>query len=87
MQNKDAAMDIMIYVTVMLTTIIYKLDLALRKAKNTKFTKDLRNIEHIQLSATQRFIPLTMSRRGYFGPPFEAMLREFASILIKRSSG
>ena len=62
-------------------------DYALRKAENTKFTKDLRNSEPIQLSATQRLIPLVMNQCGRRGPHFDAMLREFASLLIKRSSG
>ncbi len=60
-------------------------DYALRKAENTKFTKDLRNVDPIQLLGTQRLIPLTMNRCGRRGPHFEAMLREFASLLIKRS--
>ena len=62
-------------------------DFVLRQGENNKFTKDLRNVEPLQLSATQRFIPLVMNQCGRRGPHFEATLLEFASLLIKRSSG
>ena len=64
-------------------------DYALRISENTKFTKDLRNNEPIQLIATQSLIPLAMNQCGRRGPHFDAicMLREFASLLIMRSSG
>ena len=55
--------------------------------ENTEFTKDLRSVNPIQLSTTQRLIPLVMNQRGRRGPHFQTMLREFASLLIKRSSG
>jgi hypothetical protein len=62
-------------------------DYALGKAENIKFTKDLRNVEPIQLSATMRFIPLAMNQFGKRGPHFDALLREMASVLIKRPAG
>ena len=60
---------------------------ALRKVENKKFTKDLRSSEPIQLSATQRPIPLTINQCGRRGPHLDAMIREFAFLLIKRSFG
>ena len=87
---KDAAMDIMISSTrsqSCLQQSSTSSDYALRKTENTKFTKDLRNNEPVQLSATQRLIPLTMNQCGRRGPYFDSMLRDFASLLIRRSSG
>ena len=79
--------DLLFFITTLLTKISTKSDYALGKAKNTKFTKDLRSVNPIQLSATKRVIPLVMNPCGRRGPRFEAMIREFASLLIKRSSG
>ena len=62
-------------------------DFAIRQAENAKFNKDLRNAEPIQHSNTQRFIPLAMNQCGRRGPHFEAMLREHASLMIRRPSG
>ena len=59
----------------------------LRKGENGKFSNDLRNVEPLQLFSTQRFIPLIMNQCGKRGPHFQALLLEFASLLIKRSSG
>ncbi len=61
-------------------------DFVLRQAKNIKFTKDLRSVDPLQLSATQRFIPLVMNQCGRRGAHFNAVLLEFASLLVKRSS-
>ena len=62
-------------------------DYVLRKGENVKFSKDLRNAEPLQLSTTQRFIPLVMNQCGKRGPHFQALLLECASLLVKRSSG
>jgi hypothetical protein len=59
-------------------------DFALRQAEGNKFRKDLRSREPLHLSATQRFIPLAMNQCGRRGPHFDAVLREMASLLIKR---
>jgi hypothetical protein len=42
---------------------------------------------YVQLFATQRFIPLVMNQCGRRGAHFDALLLEFASLLIKRSTG
>jgi hypothetical protein len=47
----------------------------------------MRNPEPLQHSATQRFIPLALNQCGRRGPYFEAILREHASLVIKRPSG
>ncbi len=59
----------------------------MRLAENIKFNKDLRSVNPLKLSSTQRFIPLVMNQCGRRGPHFDAMLLEHASLLIKRSSG
>ena len=52
-----------------------------------KFTKDLRSTCPLELSATQRFIPLVQNQCGNRRPNFEATLEGFATlIIIKRSS-
>ncbi len=87
---KDAAMDLMVTSSLSISTLLHtskSFDYALRLVENKKFNKDLRNPEHLQHSATQRFIPLVLNQCGKRGPHFEATLREFASLLIKRSSG
>jgi hypothetical protein len=62
-------------------------DFALHHAERHKFNKDHRNREPLKLLATQRFIPLALNQSGRRGPYFEAILREQASLLIKRASG
>jgi hypothetical protein len=37
-------------------------DFTLKQAKNKKLTNDLRGVDPIQLSATQRLIPLAMNQ-------------------------
>ena len=57
------------------------------KGKSTKFTKDLRSSKPIQLSTTRHFIPLTKNQCGRRGLHLDVMLREFASLVMKRSFG
>ena len=57
---KNVDMDFMISSSHLNSTLLQSsqsFDFTLRKAENTKFTKDLRNVEPLQLSETQRFIP------------------------------
>ena len=87
---KDAAMDIVITSAIAQSCLLQSSsssDYAIRLAENNKFSKDLRNKEPIQLSRTQRFIPLAMNQCGRRGPHFNAVLREHASLLINRPSG
>jgi hypothetical protein len=71
----------------LLNTLNNKLEFCFTKSRNHKFNKDLRNKESLQLSSTRRFIPLAINQCGRKGPYFEAILREHASLMIKRSSG
>ncbi len=89
---KDVAMDPMISSIAYQSQLYYIYlinirDYAMRLAENYKFNKDLRNLDHLQASSTQRLISLAMNQRGRRGPHFEAILLEYASLLIKRSLG
>ena len=59
-------------------------DFALRQAKRNKFRKDLKNREPLQSFAAQRFIPLATKQCGRKGSHFNAILRETASLVIRR---
>jgi len=83
-------MDLMVTSSINVSTLLHtskSFDYALRLAENKKFDKDLRNPEPLKRFATRRFIPLVLNQCGKRGPHFEATLREFASLLIRRSSG
>ena len=87
---KDAALDLMLSSSLSQSTLLQSsqsADYVLKKGENVNFSKDLRNAEPLQLSTTQRFIPLVMNQCGKRGPHFQAFLLECASLLIKRSSG
>ena len=58
----------------------------LRQAENVKFTKDIRNKEPIHKSNKPRLISLANNQCGRRGPLLEVALKEFASLLIKRST-
>jgi hypothetical protein len=82
-------MDLMISSSLSNSTLLHSSktsDYVLRQGENTKFSKDLRNAEPLQLSVTQCFIPLVMNKCDRRGAHFQATLLEFASLLIKRSS-
>ncbi len=75
---KDAAMDVVLTSTVSKSCLLQSStssDFALRQAEGNKFSKDLRNRELLQLSATHRFIPLAMNKCGRRDPHFDAILR------------
>jgi len=59
----------------------------LHHAERNKFNKHLRDREPLQLSATQRCIPLALNQFGHRGSHFDDILREQASLLIKRATG
>jgi len=87
---KDAAMDVVICSTLSKSCLLNSSsssDFALRNTENKKFSKDMLNPEPLQLSATQRFIPLALNQCGRRGPHFDAILREHASLMIRRPSG
>jgi hypothetical protein len=87
---KDVAMDAVLTSTLSKSYILRSStssDFALQQAEGNKFIKDLRNREPLQLSATQRFIPLAMNQCELRGPHFDAILREMASPMIRRPAG
>jgi hypothetical protein len=87
---KDAALDLIVSSSLSQSTLLHSsksADYVLRKEENVKFAKDLRNAEPLKTSNTQRFIPLVMNQCGRRGTHFQALLLEFPSLLVKRSSG
>jgi len=61
---KDVAMDVIICSSISGLCLLHSStssDHVLRQAECTKFSKDLRNSEPLQLSATQRFIPVALN--------------------------
>ena len=62
-------------------------DHAIRKAENEKFMKDAISVGPIQFSSTKLFIPLAMSHFELRGGHFNAVLKEFASLMVMRPSG
>ena len=78
---KDASINVVIYSSISKSFLLHSSsssDFALQTIENKKFSKDLRNPEPLQHSATQRFIPLALNQCGLRGPHFEAMLRDHA---------
>jgi hypothetical protein len=87
---KDAAMDLVVTSSLGKLTLLQSsqsFDCAQRLAENIKFTDDLRSTDPLQRSTTQRFIPLVQNQGGKPSPHIEATLREFTTLLTKRSSG
>jgi len=83
-------MDLMVTSSISSSTLLHSAkssEYALRQDENIKFSKDLRSPEPLQQSASQRFIPLVMNQCGRRGAHFNATLLEFATLLVKRSSG
>ena len=72
-QAKDTTLNLMIFSSLSQSTLLQtskSADYVLRKGENVKFSKDLRNAEPLQLSYTQRFIPLVINQCGKRGPHF-----------------
>ena len=59
----------------------------LKAAERTKFGKDVRLVYPIASSSTMRFVPLAPNHLGLWGPHFQAVLKEFASILVTKPEG
>ena len=59
----------------------------IRAAESVKFTADARSTGPIYSSATRRLIPLALNHMGLRGGHFQAMLKEFATIMVTRSGG
>ncbi len=86
----DTAMDMVIASGLMkscLSSSSRSSDLVLKGAKRVKFGKDRRSVNPIASSSTMRFVRLALNHMGLRGPHFQAMLKEFASILVTKPDG
>ena len=57
-------------------------DFVLKAAEKAKFVKDRKSVNPISSSRTMRFVPLALNHFGMRGPHFQAVLKEFATILV-----
>ena len=62
-------------------------DYVIRAAEFVKFRAYARSMGSIQSSATRRLIPLALNHMGLRGGHFQAMLKEFATILVTGPGG
>ena len=62
-------------------------DYAIRRAESAKFRADARSVGPIQSSSTRRLVPLALNHLGLRGGHFNAVLKEFATILVTRPGG
>ena len=62
-------------------------DYVIRAAESLKFRADARSTSPIHSSATRRLIPLALNHTGLRGGHFQAMMKEFATILVTRPGG
>ncbi len=62
-------------------------DFVLKGAERAKFGKDRRSTNPISSSSTMRLVPLALNHLGLRGPHFQALLKEFASILVTKPEG
>ncbi len=86
----DTAMDIVVVSALQkscLSSITKSSDIVLKAAERVKFRKDSISLNPISLSSTMRFIPLAINHFGLRGPHFQAMLKEFASIVVTKPEG
>jgi len=62
-------------------------DFVLKAAEKAKFRKDVNFINPISSSSTMRFVPLGLNHFGLMGSHFQALLKEFATIVVTRPEG
>ena len=62
-------------------------DFVLKAVKSTKFANGMRSCNPISSSSTMRFIPLALNHLRLKGPHFQAMLKEFATIMVTKPEG
>jgi hypothetical protein len=70
-----------------LILLVQSSDFILKAAEKTKFRKDLNSIKPIATYSTMRFVPLALNHFGLRGPHFQAVLKEFATIVVTRPEG
>ncbi len=90
MHRKDVVMDVIITSALKhscLSNASKGFDFVLRAAEAIKFRKDARSTGPILSSATRRLIPLALNHMGFRGGHFQALLKEFATILVIKLGG
>jgi hypothetical protein len=90
MHRKDFVMDIKITSAIKhscLTHVIKGSDYVIRDAESVKFRKDARSSGLVQSSSTRHLIPLALNHLGLRKGHFQAMLKEFATILVPSLGG
>jgi hypothetical protein len=88
--RKDSVMDTIVTSVLKQSCLTHAAkgsDYVLCAAEFVKFRKDARSSGPIQSSATRRLIPLALNHLGLRGGHFQAMIKEFATILVTRSCG
>jgi hypothetical protein len=86
----DTAMDIVIASALQkscLSSIDKSSDIVLKTAEKSKFREDLNSAKPISSSSTMRFVPLALNHFGLRGPHFQAVLKEFATIVVTKPKG
>jgi len=86
----DTAMDIVIASGLTKSCLSYSCkssDFVLKAAEKAKFGKDRRSVNPISSSSTMRFVPLALNPFGLRGPYFQAVIEEFATILVTEPGG
>ncbi len=86
----DTAMDLVIASALQkscLSSTDKSSDIVLKAAEKTKIKKDLNSVKPISSSSTMRFVPLAINHFGLRGPHFQALLKEYASIVVTRPEG
>ena len=90
MHKKDSVMDIIITPAIKQSCLTHASkgsDYVIRDAESVKFRKDARSSCPVQSSSTRRPIPLALNHLGLRGGHFQAMLKEFAMILVTMLGG
>jgi hypothetical protein len=90
MHRKDTVMDIVITSALKQSCLLQSTkgsDYAIRKVETVKFKADARSSGPIQSSSTRRLVPLALNHLGLRGGHFQAVLKEFATILVTRPGG
>ena len=59
-------------------------DFVLKAAEKAKFRKDRNSAQPISSSSTMHFVPLALKHFGMRGLHFQAMLKEFATVIVTR---
>jgi hypothetical protein len=59
-------------------------DFVLKSTKKAKSRKDKISANPISTSSTMRFVPLALNHFGMRGSHFQAVLKEFATIVVTR---